>query len=393
MKNNIAPSGYSWRELLEMHPETMGKLGLDREKLREANSRLPVFITKHYHDLIDWDNFRDPLIPLVLPGKFSNKGHETTSGEREYARTENTQHKYSQTLLVKVTQNCFSYCRFCYRLFQGVGKEREVLAEIDEAVEYTKRNKEIREILFTGGDSLFLPTGEIKRLLDRFGGMEHIQALRFGTRCLAFYPQRITEDGKLPQVLRDFMRRRKTQVRVVAHFEHPREVTPETEKAVEILREAGAHHLNQTVFQKGINADWKTLVELFEKISSIGVLPYYLFQVRPVKTVTQRAVDLHEGSRIVRKANSHLSGPSRNYRYTMSTKNGKVEITGSRGSALFFKMLSSSNKKLINKPFSFDCNDKVYWLDDLVTKTGEGKAEFQGDSSLLEFFRKNMLSR
>ena len=389
---------YSWQELFDLHPGIMRKLGLTRGKLLERHKAFPILVTRHYHDLIDWKNPSDPLIRVILPesGAQLVKGFETTSGELKYSPLKNVQHKYAPTLLVKVTPACFSYCRFCYRFWQGVGKRRKHGLNLKEIVRYAKEHAEIREVLFTGGDSFILSTQQIKDLIKAFAGVEHVQALRFATRSPAYFPQRVLWDKQLPRLFKESMNSTGKQIRVVTQFDHSREISRKSVEALRLLREAGVMLLNQTVLLERINASGIEITRLCEKLSANGVSPYYLFQLRPVKGVIHRAVSLQKGAEIVEEVNRNLSGPSRTYRYALSTKSGKIEVVGvqKRGkeSVLAFKVLSSPEKNLINQPFSFKWNGgDVYWIDDLVKKQKRGEAEFEGDPRLLKFFSRNML--
>ena len=51
------------------------------------------------------------------------------------------------------------------------------------------------------------------------------------------------------------------------------------------MREAGVIVKNQVVLLKGVNDDSNVLGELLKKITSIGIVPYYIFQCRPVTGV------------------------------------------------------------------------------------------------------------
>ena len=52
-----------------------------------------------------------------------------------------------------------------------------------------------------------------------------------------------------------------------------------------MLQKIGIVVKNQTVLLKGVNDDSHVLGSLLKKLTSIGVVPYYIFQCRPVKGV------------------------------------------------------------------------------------------------------------
>ena len=67
----------------------------------------------------------------------------------------------------------------------------------------------------------------------------------------------------------------------MAHFNHPRELTKIAVKGLNMLMQSGAIVVNQTPLIKGVNDDPDVLAELFNRLSFIGVPPYYVFLCRP----------------------------------------------------------------------------------------------------------------
>jgi L-lysine 2,3-aminomutase len=130
----------------------------------------------------------------------------------------------------------------------------------------------------------------------------------------------------------------KKQIYVVTQFNHPRELTPESDAAIRALREIGIIIKNQTVLLKGINDDPDVLSELLSKLTIFGVVPYYIFQCRPVRGVLNHfQVPLLEGYKIVDQAKSRQNGQGKCVRYAMSHPTGKIEIIGelSEGEMIF----------------------------------------------------------
>ena len=95
---------------------------------------------------------------------------------------------------------------------------------------------------------------------------------------------------------------------MVTQFNHPREITQQSIKAVDNLIKSGVIINNQTVLLKGVNDNPITLVNLLNMLVSIGVNPYYLFQCRPVKRVKHNfQLPLYKGIEIVEKAKAHCN--------------------------------------------------------------------------------------
>ena len=86
---------------------------------------------------------------------------------------------------------------------------------------------------------------------------------------------------------------------------------------------------NQTVLLRGINDKPEILGKLLRDLTAAGVVPYYIFQCRPVRGVgTQFQVPLEEGVKIVDGAKNMQNGQGKCIRYCMSNPQGKVEILG-----------------------------------------------------------------
>ena len=94
---------------------------------------------------------------------------------------------------------------------------------------------------------------------------------------------------------------------------------------------------NQTVLLKGVNDSSDVLSTLMNKLVSTGVMPYYIFQCRPVEGVkNQFQVPLVKGVSIVDEGKNRMSGPAKAIRYVMSHPRGKIEILGRVGDELLF---------------------------------------------------------
>ena len=117
---------------------------------------------------------------------------------------------------------------------------------------------------------------------------------------------------------------------------------------------------------KGVNDDPNVLAELQNKLCSIGISPYYVFQCRPVKRVKSKfQVSLVKGFEIVVKAKRMLNGPSKRFRYIMAHQTGKIEIVGIMGDYMYFKYHRAKSPKNRGKFFRKRINDKAGWLDEL----------------------------
>ena len=340
----------------------------ERRKLKKITSVFPLQITRYYASLIDWGNPADPIRKLVVPSveEGSNEGLLDTSGEKVSTVLKGVQHKYRQTALVLTTNVCACYCRHCFRRrLMKKPTSSEVLDQLKGALDYIKKHKEIDNVLLSGGDPLMLPTKKIEFLLKNLTKIEHIKTIRFGTRVPAYLPSRITEDKKLLGLISKYSRPGK-KIYFVVHFEHPRELTKEAIKCIESLHNADAVLLNQAVLLRGVNDSPETIAELFNKLSSFGICPYYLFQCRPVKNGKHFQIPLEEGWRIFEESKKYMSGLAKRARYVMSHHTGKIEIVGIEKGRIYFKYHQARDPDNIGKFFSVPLKSGACWLDDLL---------------------------
>lgn len=343
------------------------QLTKDQElQLNKILERFPMTVTKYYLSLIDWENFReDPIYKMCIPSieETDLTGSFDTSGEGENTIMNGMQHKYAQTALILSTHRCAMYCRHCFRKRLVGISEDETAENVEEMAAYVAAHKEISNVLISGGDAFLNSNRVIEKYLELFTGIEHLDLIRFGTRTLVVLPMRITEDEELVSILKKY--NKKKQLYVVTQFNHPRELTEEAVKAVRILLDAGIIVKNQTVLLKGVNDDSKVLGALLKGVTRAGIIPYYIFQCRPVSGVKhQFQVPLEEGCKIVEEAKNMQNGQGKCIRYAMSHETGKVEILGFLGEGeMLFKYHQAKNEADRGTIFKRKLLPGQAWLD------------------------------
>lgn len=335
----------------------------NEHKLKEIVKRHPMKIPDYYLNLINPHNENDPIRKLSVPTicELDVSGDYDTSGESENTILPGIQHKYKQTVLVLTTNECFMYCRHCFRKrFVGYSKD-EVMSQMDAAVKYIKEHPEVTNVLLSGGDAFCLPTETIKEYILRLKDIDHLDFIRFGTRSLVVFPQRIYDDPALLEVLHEASKQKK--IYVVTQFNHPNELTEDAKKAIKMLLEAGIMINNQTVLLKGINDDPDILAELLNTLVRIGINPYYVFQCRPVKSVKSSfQLPIITSLRIVEEAKKKLNGFSKRFKFIMSHVQGKIEIVGEFEGKILFKFHQAKNEENAGKMFVREINPKGKWL-------------------------------
>jgi KamA family protein len=346
------------------------RIEIDKEKkkkLRKVIEKHPMFIPDYYARLIDWNDPEDPIRNIIFPSpdELDIAGSYDTSGEKENTVLTGLQHKYRETTLLLVTNRCAGYCRHCFRKRMVGIPTDETVKLFNRAVDYIKEHREITNVLISGGDPLVLPTDVIEYFLSELSKIEHLNFIRFGSRIPAFYPMRIYEDSKLLEVFSKYSTPER-KIYLVTHFNHPKEVTEEARKAVDALIRHGVVVSNQAVLLKGVNDEPEVLATLMKEIVSAGVVPYYVFQCRPVKRVkTHFQVPLKKGYEIVERAKQKLDGHAKRFKYIMSHRTGKIEIVGIIGDEIYLKYHQAKNPEKIGKLFRRKLIPDAGWLDDL----------------------------
>lgn len=337
----------------------------ERKKLKAITERFVFRVNNYYLKLIDWNDPNDPIKKLVIPneGELSEYGRWDASDEDTNYVVPGCQHKYKTTALLLVSEVCGAYCRYCFRkrLFQN--EVSETSANVDQGIAYISAHPEINNVLLTGGDSLILSTVKLRSIIEQLRGIEHVNIIRLGSKMPVFNPMRIYEDELLLELIREYSSANK-RIYVMAHINHPREITDEAKKAFEALHQAGAVVVNQTPVLKGINDDAVVLGQLLDKLSWAGVTPYYFFINRPVSGNNDFVLPLEQVYQLVEEAKSLTSGLGKRVRLTMSHTSGKIEIMAIEDGKAYLKYHQSRDDRY-GQFMILNCPADAAWFDDL----------------------------
>jgi lysine 2,3-aminomutase len=278
-----------------------------REKLREVSKTFPIRINSYFLDQIKEEN--DPMWRQVVPTL--EELHDFSSAEELLESDPLNEegdmpvpelvHRYPDRVLLMVNNHCPIICRFCTRKrkigFPGV-VTRETLRQ---GIEYIRQHTEIRDVILSGGDPLLVPDKELERILSELRSIEHLEIIRIGTRVPGTLPQRITED--LCAILKKYH-----PLYFNIHFNHPDEITPEVEKACNMLADTGIPLGSQTVLLKGVNDDAKVMRELMVKLLKIRVKPYYIYQADMTLGTDHFRTTVEKSLSIMKDLQGHISG-------------------------------------------------------------------------------------
>lgn len=339
----------------------------DAEQMQQIIERYPLCVNQYYLGLVNKDDPNDPIRKMCVPDihEFSEGGATDTSGEIENTVIQGMQHKYKQTALILSTNQCAMYCRHCFRKRMVGTSSDEVARQLPIMADYVRRHKEINNVLISGGDAFMNANKIIDDYLRYFTEIPNIEFIRFGTRIPVVLPQRIIDDDELLRILEKYGE--KKQIIIVTQFNHPRELTPEAVRAIKMLRDVGCIIRNQMVLLKGVNDDADLISDLMNRLVSYGVIPYYIFQCRPVAGVkNQFQVPFVKGINLVEQAKRNMNGQAKSVRYVLSHPTGKIEILGmTENNRMLFKYHQAKYDEDQSRIFMEDIEETQCWLDNI----------------------------
>ncbi len=351
----------------------------ERKELKEVTEKFAFRTNDYYNSLINWDDPEDPIRRIVIPTteELEVWGKLDASNESKYTKVHGLEHKYPDTALLLVTDVCGIYCRFCFRKRLFMNDNDEVARDVSEGIEYIRNHPEINNVLLTGGDPLVLATLKLERILKALAEIPHVRIVRIGSKMLAVNPFRVIDDPDLLDLFRWFNTETGKKLYLMNHFNHPRELTEEARKAVELVQLTGTPLTNQTPILRGINDSPEVLRELLEELSFIGVPPYYVFQCRPTAGNKTYSTKIEETIDLVEAVRAKMSGLAARVRYVMSHETGKIEILGKTEELIFFRYHRAADPENAGKFMVFKRNPEAHWFDDYTEKVDEYKVEME----------------
>jgi lysine 2,3-aminomutase len=274
------------------------------EGIKETTARYRWQIVPYYASLMHTSNRECPVFMQSVPTIQEYLSEDT---EDHYAIVYNSPaplvtRLYADRIIINVTNICAMFCRHCLRKKDISLKDMVYPREdVDEAIKYVAECPEIRDVLITGGDALSLPDDYIDYILTGLDRIPHVEIKRLGSRMIATLPQRVTPG------LCDMLARHKP-VYLNTQFNHPLEITPESEAAVDRLMGAGVLVGNQSVLLKGINNDKNVMKRLVHELLRIRVRPYYIFNCKKLTGIRHFRAPVADGLNIMENLRGYTSG-------------------------------------------------------------------------------------
>ena len=298
----------------------------DISGIEAAATRFPMAITPYYASLIRTPDASDPVFQMATPSLDELVDPPWLADdpleEEADMPVPGLIHRYEDRALILTTTTCSMYCRHCTRKRVAGQRESVISASALKRISaYLRQHPEIHDVIVSGGDPLTLPTCMLQRTLEAVRQVPSVDIIRIGTRVPVVLPMRVTSD--LIAMLRQFH-----PLYINTHFNHPVEITPQSADACTRLADAGIPLGNQTVLLRGVNDDAPLLADLFRRLLTQRVRPYYLFQCDLVRGVEHFRTPISRGIEIMEYLRGRLSGlaiPS----YVVDTPHGggKIPLT------------------------------------------------------------------
>src|SRR4030066_993293 len=157
-----------------------------------------VEIPPYFISLIDPDDPADPVRRQVIPTDaemvpFTGMMEDSLS-EDAHSPVPGLVHRYPDRVLMLLTTQCASYCRYCTRgRIVGDPSATFTRAELDAQIGYIEKTPQVRDVLLSGGDPLVLAPKVLEDILTRLRAIPHVEIIRIGSRVPVFMPMRVTQ--------------------------------------------------------------------------------------------------------------------------------------------------------------------------------------------------------
>jgi len=274
-------------------------------------------VSPYILSLIDWsDPYTDPLRRqfITVGSQLLPDSPRVTLDslfEQADAPIPGLTHRYPSKALFLALDTCPVYCRFCTRSY-AVGTDTDQVEKVslkakdnrwEQVFRYIESHPELEDIVVSGGDAYQLKASQVLHIGERLLAMDNIRRIRYATKGPAVMPMKLLTDTEWVDALTtvvDAGRRQHKEVVLHTHFNHPREITAISQRALDLLFERGIVVRNQSVLQRGVNDSAETLQLLMKRLGYCNVQPYYVYMhdlvsgVEDLRTTVQTGIDLEK---------------------------------------------------------------------------------------------------
>ena len=354
---------------------------LTEQEKSDINKVLEIFrmgITPYYASLMDPQDPTCPVrrqaVPTVMETMTGISDMQDPLDEVADSPVPGLTHRYPDRVLFLITDQCSMYCRHCTRRrFAGQNDSGLAWEHIEKGIEYIRNNPAVRDVLLSGGDALLMADHKLEEIIKRLREIPHVDVIRLGTRTPVVMPQRITDD--LVAMLKKYH-----PIWLNTHFNHPKEITPESTEACLKLVDGGIPVGNQTVLLRGVNDNPQIMKELVLDLVRIRVRPYYIYQCDLSMGIEHFRTKVSKGLEIMEALRGHISG------YAVPTYVVDVPGGGGKTPVMPQYLISMSPTKVVLRNYEgvIATYAEPQYIDDGWESRNGATAMYSGVAQLLE---------
>lgn len=289
-------------ELKEVIPLTE----TEEKGINHCLETLRMAVTPYYASIMDLNDPECPIRKQAIPTSLELHVGDYDLNDPLHEDTDSPvpglTHRYPDRVLLLVTDQCSMYCRHCTRRrMAGQTDQALPLNRFKKALEYIRSTPQIRDVLISGGDPLTLSDDRLEYIISNIRAIPHVEIIRIGTRVPVVLPMRITES--LVQMLRKYH-----PIWINTHYNHPKELTSDSQAALARLADAGIPLGNQSVLLRGINDCPNIMKKLVHELVKNRVRPYYIYQCDLSTGIEHFRTSVSKGIEIIESLRGHTSG-------------------------------------------------------------------------------------
>ena len=271
----------------------------------KARKLFPVRVPKSFINRMVKGDINDPLLKQVMPLSqefIIADGYSTDPLEEHDTVAEGLLHKYHNRVLMVVKAGCAVNCRYCFRRHFPYQENQLNKRSLIDALSYIQADKNINEVILSGGDPLMAKDDAISWFLDELEQIPQIKRMRIHSRLPVVIPARITEQ------LCERLAKSPLKVIFVNHINHANEIDSDFKNAMNMLKQANVLLLNQAVILKDVNDTVDAQINLSEALFDTDVMPYYLHLLDKVEGASHFDIDEAQAIKIMAELLEALPG-------------------------------------------------------------------------------------
>ncbi|GAA2657443.1 radical SAM protein [Paractinoplanes durhamensis] len=227
-------------------------------------------------------------MPRKEPGIARGTRHYNALGDLP----EGLERLYRRVVVIDMLSACSSECVFCIRGLYDPHTLKD--GQISQILKYLARDEHLEEVLITGGDPL-IATRKLDELVSGIAAAApNIKVARIGTRLPVQDPLAFSDATY--ELFRRHSKRFLFEISLQVN--HPFELQTEAVEVIQRLSDCGVRVHSQNVILKGVNDNLNTLLDLYDRLRALRVIPHYLFHAVPMvgtdefRTSVARALEL-----------------------------------------------------------------------------------------------------